>query len=217
MAQLTQTAQWQALAEHRQKFGATHLRELFAADPKRAAGHTLSVGDLTVDLSKNLFTAETLDLLLALARTRGVEQLRDAMFNGEKINVTEDRAVLHVALRAPATERIVVDGEDVVPGVHEVLGRMAQFADKVRSGQWTGHTGKAIRNVVNIGIGGSDLGPAMAYEALRAYSDRDRVFRFVSNVDGADLYEATRDLDPAETLFVISSQTFTTVETFTNA
>ncbi|MGH3415338.1 MAG: glucose-6-phosphate isomerase [Actinocrinis sp.] len=217
MAQLTQTAQWQALAEHRQKFGATHLRELFAADPKRAAGHTLSVGDLTVDLSKNLFTAETLDLLLALARTRGVEQLRDAMFNGEKINVTEDRAVLHVALRAPATERIVVDGEDVVPGVHEVLGRMAQFADKVRSGQWTGHTGKAIRNVVNIGIGGSDLGPAMAYEALRAYSDRDRVFRFVSNVDGADLYEATRDLDPAETLFVISSKTFTTVETITNA
>ncbi len=215
--QLTQTAQWQALADHREKFGATHLRELFAADAQRAAKHTLAVGDLTVDLSKNLVTDETLQLLVALAKARGVEELRDAMFRGEKINVTENRAVLHVALRAPRSERIEVDGEDVVPGVHEVLDRMAAFADRVRSGQWLGHTGRPIRNIINIGIGGSDLGPAMAYEALRAYSDRTRVFRFVSNVDGADLYEATRDLDPAETLFVVSSKTFTTVETVTNA
>ncbi|HEU5426899.1 MAG TPA: glucose-6-phosphate isomerase [Actinocrinis sp.] len=215
--QLTQTAQWQALADHREKFGATHLRELFAADAQRAARHTLAVGDLTVDLSKNLVTDETLQLLVALAKARGVEELRDAMFRGEKINVTENRAVLHVALRAPRSERIEVDGEDVVPGVHEVLDRMAAFADRVRSGEWLGHTGRPIRNIINIGIGGSDLGPAMAYEALRAYSDRTRVFRFVSNVDGADLYEATRDLDPAETLFVVSSKTFTTVETVTNA
>jgi glucose-6-phosphate isomerase len=215
--QLTQTAQWQALADHREKFGATHLRELFAADPQRAAKHTLSVGDLTVDLSKNLVTDETLGLLVALAQARGVVQLRDAMFRGEKINVTEDRAVLHVALRAPRSEHIEVDGVDVVPGVHEVLDRMAAFADRVRSGEWKGHTGRPIRNIVNIGIGGSDLGPAMAYEALRAYSDHTRVFRFVSNVDGADLYEATRDLDPAETLFIVSSKTFTTVETVTNA
>ncbi len=215
--QLTQTAQWQALAEHRDKFGGTHLRELFAADPQRAAKHTLSVGDLVIDLSKNLVTGETLELLVALARARGVEGLRDAMFRGEKINVTENRAVLHVALRAPRSERIEVDGQDVVPGVHEVLGRMGDFASRVRSGEWTGHTGKPIRNVVNIGIGGSDLGPAMAYEALRAYADHTRVFRFVSNVDGADLYEATRDLDPAETLFIVSSKTFTTIETVTNA
>ncbi|HEV2347957.1 MAG TPA: glucose-6-phosphate isomerase, partial [Actinocrinis sp.] len=220
--QLTQTPQWQALADHREKFGGTHLRELFAADPQRAAKHTLAVGDLTVDLSKNLVTGETLELLLALARARGVEELRDAMFRGEKINVTENRAVLHVALRAPRSARIEVDGEDVVPAVHEVLDRMSEFAMRVRSGDWKGHaadghTGKPIRNVVNIGIGGSDLGPAMAYEALRAYADHNRVFRFVSNVDGADLYEATRDLDPAETLFIISSKTFTTIETITNA
>ena len=215
--QLTQTAQWQALAEHREKFGDTHLRELFAADPQRAAKHTLAVGDLTVDLSKNLVTGETLELLVALARARGVEQLRDAMFRGEKINVTEDRAVLHVALRAPRSEHIEVDGEDVVPAVHEVLDRMGEFAERVRSGQWTGHTGRPIRNVINIGIGGSDLGPAMAYEALKAYTDHTRTFRFVSNVDGADLYEATKDLDPAETLFVVSSKTFTTIETVTNA
>jgi glucose-6-phosphate isomerase len=215
--QLTQTAQWRALADHRDKFGATHLRELFAADPQRAAKHTLAVGDLIVDLSKNLVTDETLELLVALAKARGVEQLRDAMFGGEKINITEHRAVLHVALRAPRSEHIEVDGEDVVPAVHEVLDRMAGFADRVRSGEWTGHTGKPIRNVVNIGIGGSDLGPAMAYEALRAYSDRTRTFRFVSNVDGADLHEAIRDLDPAETLFIVSSKTFTTVETVTNA
>jgi glucose-6-phosphate isomerase len=215
--QLTSTAQWQALAEHREKFGATHLRELFADAPQRAQDLTFQVGDLTVDLSKNLVTAETIELLLALAAERGVEPLRDAMFAGEKINVTEDRAVLHVALRAPRTESIVVDGANVVPGVHEVLDRMSAFADRVRSGAWTGHTGQPIKNVVNIGIGGSDLGPAMAYEALKQYSDRAMAFRFVSNVDGADLYEATRDLDPAETLFVISSKTFTTVETITNA
>jgi glucose-6-phosphate isomerase len=215
--QLTQTAQWRALAEHREKFGDTHLRELFAADPQRAARHTLSVGDLTVDYSKHLVTDETLELLIGLAKARGVEALRDAMFAGEKINVTENRAVLHVALRAPRSAEIFVDGEDVVPGVHEVLDRMEAFADRVRSGEWTGHTGKAIRNVVNIGIGGSDLGPAMAYEALKAYSDRSRTFRFVSNVDGADLYEATHDLDPEETLFIVSSKTFTTVETITNA
>jgi glucose-6-phosphate isomerase len=215
--QLTDTAQWHALAEHREKFGATHLRELFAQTPERAEQLTFTVGDLTVDLSKNLVTAETVELLLALAAERGVESLRDAMFAGEKINVTEDRAVLHTALRAPRTESIVVDGADVVPGVHEVLDRMSAFADRVRSGEWTGHTGERIKNVVNIGIGGSDLGPAMAYEALKAYSARELTFRFVSNVDGADIYEATRDLDPAQTLFVISSKTFTTVETITNA
>ena len=215
--QLTDTAQWQALAKHREAFGETHLRELFAADPERAGRYTVSVGDLTVDFSKQLITDETLSLLLELAAARGVEPLRDAMFAGEKINVTEDRAVLHVALRAPSDVSIEVDGEDVVPGVHEVLDRMSAFAERIRSGEWKGATGKRIRNVVNIGIGGSDLGPAMAYEALKAYSQRDLTFRFVSNVDGADLYEATRDLDAAETLFVISSKTFTTVETITNA
>ncbi|HEX4787715.1 MAG TPA: glucose-6-phosphate isomerase [Actinospica sp.] len=215
--QLTESTQWQALAKHREAFGDTHLRELFAADPERAGRYRVSVGDLAVDFSKHLITDETLGLLLELAKARGVEPLRDAMFAGEKINVTEDRAVLHVALRAPRGERILVDGEDVVPAVHEVLDRMAAFAERVRSGAWTGHTGKRIRNVVNIGIGGSDLGPAMAYEALKEYSERSMTFRFVSNVDGADLYEATRDLDAAETLFVISSKTFTTVETITNA
>jgi glucose-6-phosphate isomerase len=215
--QLTDSAQWQALAKHREAFGETHLRELFATDPERAGRYTVSVGDLTVDFSKHLITDETLNLLLELAAGRGVEQLRDAMFAGEKINVTEDRAVLHVALRAPSDVSIEVDGEDVVPGVHEVLDRMAAFAERIRSGEWKGATGKRIRNVVNIGIGGSDLGPAMAYEALKAYSQRDLTFRFVSNVDGADIYEATHDLDAAETLFVISSKTFTTVETITNA
>jgi glucose-6-phosphate isomerase len=214
---LTDTTQWQALAKHREAFGQTHLRALFATDPGRAERYTLGVGDLAVDFSKHLVTDETLGLLLELARARGVEQLRDAMFAGEKINVTEDRAVLHVALRAPRNSHIEVDGADVVPGVHEVLDRMTVFAARVRSGAWTGHTGKRIRNVVNIGIGGSDLGPAMAYEALKEYADRSLTFRFVSNVDGADLYEATRDLDAEETLFVISSKTFTTVETITNA
>jgi glucose-6-phosphate isomerase len=215
--QLTETAQWQALAKHREAFGETHLRELFATDPERAGRYTVSVGDLTVDFSKHLVTDETLSLLLELAAARGVEPLRDAMFAGEKINVTEDRAVLHVALRTPSDVSIEVDGEDVVPGVHEVLDRMSAFAERIRSGEWKGATGKRIRNVVNIGIGGSDLGPAMAYEALKAYSQRDLTFRFVSNVDGADIYEATHDLDAAETLFVISSKTFTTVETITNA
>ena len=215
--QLTETTQWQALKKHREAFGETHLRELFAADPERAGRYTVGVGDLTLDFSKHLITDETLSLLLELAAARGVESLRDAMFAGEKINVTEDRAVLHVALRAPRDERIEVDGEDVVPGVHEVLDRMSAFAERVRSGAWKGATGERIRNVVNIGIGGSDLGPAMAYEALKEYSRRDLTFRFVSNVDGSDLYEATRDLAAAETLFVISSKTFTTVETITNA
>jgi glucose-6-phosphate isomerase len=215
--QLTETTQWQALAKHREAFGDTRLRELFDADPERAQRFTREVAGLTVDVSKNLITEETLGLLLELAKARGVEALRDAMFAGQKINVTEDRAVLHVALRAPRGEHIEVDGEDVVPGVHEVLGQMSAFADRVRSGEWTGHTGKRIRNVINIGIGGSDLGPAMAYEALKEYSDRSLTFRFVSNVDGADLYEATHDLDAEETLFIISSKTFTTVETITNA
>jgi glucose-6-phosphate isomerase len=215
--QLTETTQWQALSKHREAFGDTHLRELFATDPERAGRYTLAVGDLTVDFSKQLITDETLSLLLDLAAARGVEPLRDAMFAGEKINVTEDRAVLHVALRAPRGTSIEVDGEDVVPGVHEVLDRMGLFAEKVRSGEWKGATGERIRNIVNIGIGGSDLGPAMAYEALKEYSRRDLTFRFVSNVDGADLYEATHDLAAAETLFVISSKTFTTVETITNA
>ena len=215
--QLTETTQWQALAKHREAFGDTRLRELFDADPDRAQRFTREVAGLTVDVSKNLITEETLGLLLELAKARGVEALRDAMFAGQKINVTEDRAVLHVALRAPRGEHIDVDGEDVVPGVHEVLDRMSAFSDRVRSGEWTGHTGKRIKNVVNIGIGGSDLGPAMAYEALKEYSERSMTFRFVSNVDGADLYEATRDLKAEETLFVISSKTFTTVETITNA
>ena len=193
------------------------LRELFAADPERGSGYTVQVGDLYVDYSKHLVTDETLRLLRELAAATDVFGLRDAMFRGEKINTTEDRAVLHTALRAPRDAVIEVDGENVVPQVHAVLDKMAGFAERVRSGAWTGHTGKRIRNVVNIGIGGSDLGPAMAYEALRAYTDRDLTVRFVSNVDGADLHEATRDLDAAETLFVIASKTFTTIETITNA
>jgi glucose-6-phosphate isomerase len=214
---LNQTPEWTALAKHREEFGETHLRELFAADPGRGSGYTLRVGDLHVDYSKNLVTDETLRLLRELAAATGVFALRDAMFDGERINTTEDRAVLHTALRAPADAVIEVDGENVVPKVHAVLDRMTDFANRVRSGEWTGHTGRRIRNVVNVGIGGSDLGPAMAYEALRAYTDRSLTFRFVSNVDGADLHEAVRDLDPAETLFVVASKTFTTIETITNA
>ncbi|MFG2607976.1 glucose-6-phosphate isomerase [Streptomyces sp. NPDC048514] len=214
---LNQTPEWTALAKHREELADTHLRDLFAADPQRGDTCTLQVGDLYIDYSKHLVTDETLRLLRELAAATGVFALRDAMFRGERINVTEDRAVLHTALRAPRDAVIEVDGENVVPQVHAVLDKMAGFADRVRSGEWTGHTGKRIRNVVNIGIGGSDLGPAMAYEVLRSFTDRDLTVRFVSNVDGADLHEATRDLDPAETLFVIASKTFTTIETITNA
>ncbi|MGV9607541.1 glucose-6-phosphate isomerase [Streptomyces sp. NPDC003631] len=212
-----QLPEWTALAKHREELDGVGLRELFAADPGRGGGYTLQVGDLSVDYSKQLVTDETLRLLRELAAVRDVFGLRDAMFRGEKINVTEDRAVLHTALRAPRDAVIEVDGENVVPKVHAVLDKMSGFADRVRSGEWTGHTGKRIKNVVNIGIGGSDLGPAMAYEALRAFTDRSSTVRFVSNVDGADLHEATRDLDPAETLFIIASKTFTTIETITNA
>ncbi|MFF9018665.1 glucose-6-phosphate isomerase [Streptomyces eurythermus] len=213
---LTHRPEWTALADHRAQ-GRPHLRELFAADPGRAERYVVRVGDLYIDYSKHLITDETLALLQELATATGVSALRDAMFRGEKINVTEDRAVLHTALRAPRDAVIEVDGENVVPKVHAVLDKMAGFADRVRSGEWTGHTGRPIRNVVNIGIGGSDLGPAMAYEALRPYTARDLTFRFVSNVDGADLHEAIRDLDPAQTLFIVASKTFTTIETITNA
>ncbi|MGW1205786.1 glucose-6-phosphate isomerase [Streptomyces cyaneofuscatus] len=214
---LNQTPEWTALAKHREEFGAAQLRELFAQQPDRGTAYTLRVGDLHLDYSKHLVTDETLRLLRELAAATGVAGLRDAMFRGEKINTTEDRAVLHTALRAPRGAVIEVDGENVVPAVHAVLDKMAAFADKVRAGQWTGHTGKPIKNIVNIGIGGSDLGPAMAYEVLRSFTDRSLTVRFVSNVDGADLHEAVRDLDPAETLFIVASKTFTTIETITNA
>ncbi|BCB81837.1 glucose-6-phosphate isomerase [Phytohabitans flavus] len=214
---LNELPEWAALAKHRAELGGTHLRELFGADPGRASQLTVRVGDLYLDYSKHLVTGETLALLRDLAAARGVAELRDAMFRGEKINVTERRAVLHTALRAPRDAVIEVDGENVVPAVHAVLDKMAQFANSVRTGAWTGATGKRIRTVVNIGIGGSDLGPAMAYEALRPYTARALDFRFVSNVDGADLHEAVRDLDQAETLFIVASKTFTTIETITNA
>ncbi|MGW8744223.1 glucose-6-phosphate isomerase [Streptomyces sp. NPDC055794] len=215
---LNRRPEWTALADHRtDAMARPDLRELFAADPGRAERYVVRVGDLRIDYSKHLVTDETLALLQDLAAATGVFGLRDAMFRGERINITEDRAVLHTALRAPRDAVIEVDGENVVPKVHAVLDKMAAFSDKVRSGEWTGHTGRRIRNVVNIGIGGSDLGPAMAYEALRAFTDRSLTFRFVSNVDGADLHEAVRDLDPAETLFIVASKTFTTIETITNA
>ncbi|MFJ4540608.1 glucose-6-phosphate isomerase [Streptomyces tibetensis] len=214
---LNQTPEWTALAKHREELGDVRLRELFAADAGRGTGYTLQVGDLYVDYSKHLVTDDTLRLLRELAAATDVLGLRDAMFRGEKINTTENRAVLHTALRAPRDAVIEVDGENVVPDVHAVLDKMADFADRVRSGEWTGHTGERIRNIVNVGIGGSDLGPAMAYEVLRAFTDRSLTVRFVSNVDGADLHEAVRDLDPAQTLFVIASKTFTTIETVTNA
>ncbi|MET9429214.1 glucose-6-phosphate isomerase [Streptomyces sp. NPDC003036] len=214
---LNRLPEWTALGKHREQLGETHLRELFATDPERGSRFTLRVGDLYLDYSKQLVTDETLRLLRELAAATGVAELRDAMFRGEKINTTENRAVLHTALRAPRDAVIEVDGENVVPGVHAVLEKMAAFSERVRSGAWTGHTGKPIKNVVNIGIGGSDLGPAMAYEALRSFTQRDLTFRFVSNVDGADLHEAIRDLDAAETLFIIASKTFTTIETITNA
>jgi glucose-6-phosphate isomerase len=214
---LDQTDQWRALQRHYEETRDQHLRELFAADPERGRRYALEAGDLYLDYSRNRVTDETLRLLRDLATARRVAELRDAMFAGEKINVTENRPVLHIALRAPRDARIEVDGENVVPAVHAVLDKMAALSDRVRSGEWTGFTGRPIRNVVNIGIGGSDLGPKMAYEALRPYTDRTRRFRFVSNVDGADLHEAVRDLDPAETLFIVASKTFTTVETITNA
>ncbi|MER6842960.1 glucose-6-phosphate isomerase [Streptomyces platensis] len=216
-SRLDQMPEWTALGKHREQLAEVHLRELFERDPARAERYTLQVGDLHLDYSKHLVTDETLGLLRELAAAAGVAELRDAMFRGEKINITERRSVLHTALRAPGSAVIMSDGENVSPGVQHVLTRMGIFCDRVRSGDWKGHTGKRIKTVVNIGIGGSDLGPAMAYEALRAYTHRDMQFRFVSNVDGADLHEAVRDLDPAETLFIIASKTFTTIETITNA
>jgi glucose-6-phosphate isomerase len=214
---LRATAAWRALEAHFEELRQVHLRELFADDPERGKRLALEAEGLYLDFSKNRLTDETLRLLLQLAAERGVAERRDAMFAGEHINVTEDRAVLHVALRAPHDAVIEVDGENVVPKVHAVLERMSGFAERVRSGEWQGHTGRPIRNIVNIGIGGSDLGPVMAYEALRYYSQRELTFRFVSNVDGTDIAEATRDLDPEETLFIVSSKTFTTLETLTNA
>jgi glucose-6-phosphate isomerase len=214
---IERTPQWWALANHQAQIADVHLREIFASDPTRGERLNLAVGDLYVDYAKHRLDDETLSLLFDLARTAKVTELRDAMFAGEKINVTEGRAVLHVALRAPRAAAVEVDGTDVVPEVHEVLDRMADFAERVRSGAWLGHTGKRIRNVVNIGIGGSDLGPRMAHEALLPYADPDLTVRFVSNVDGTEFFELTRDLDPAETLFIIASKTFTTLETMTNA
>ncbi len=214
---LSELASWKALSAHAQEMKSKSLKELFAADAQRGVSMTAEAAGVFLDYSKNRATAETLGLLFKLAEETGVAGRRDAMFAGEKINVTEGRAVLHVALRAPVGEKIVVDGVDVVPEVHTVLDKMAGFADKVRSGEWKGCTGKAIRNVVNVGIGGSDLGPVMAYEALRHYSDRGLTMRFVSNVDGTDFVEAVRDLAADETMFLIASKTFTTLETMTNA
>jgi glucose-6-phosphate isomerase len=214
---LTRRPTWQALQAHYQQIKGVHLRDLFAQDPGRGERFTAEGAGLFLDYSKNRVTDETLRLLVALAQASGLAARRDAMFSGEKINITEQRAVLHVALRAPRGASIVVDGENVVPGVHAVLDRMGDFATRVRSGAWKGHTGKRIRTIVNIGIGGSDLGPVMAYDALRPYTDRSLTVRFVSNVDPADFVEATRDLDAAETLFVVASKTFTTLETLTNA
>jgi glucose-6-phosphate isomerase len=214
---LTARPAWKALEAHHEKIADLHLRKLFADDPQRGERLSCEAAGVFLDYSKNRVTDETLQLLVRLAEESGLRGRIDAMFRGDRINVSEDRAVLHVALRAPKDATIVVDGENVVPQVHAVLDKMSAFAQRVRSGAWQGHTGKRIRNVVNIGIGGSDLGPVMAYEALRAYSERSMTFRFVSNVDGTDFVEATRDLDPAETLFIVASKTFTTLETMTNA
>ena len=214
---LTERRAWKALTAHHKKVKELHLRDLFAEDPKRGERMTAEAVGLFLDYSKNRVNDETIKLLLQLAEESGLRARIDAMFRGEKINITENRAVLHVALRAPRGASIVVDGENVVPQVHVLLDKMADFSDRVRSGAWKGHTGKRIRNVVNIGIGGSDLGPVMAYEALKHYSDRTMTFRFVSNIDGTDFTEAVVDLDPAETLFIVSSKTFTTLETMTNA
>jgi glucose-6-phosphate isomerase len=214
---LIQRSAWKALIAHQKKIKALHLRQLFAADPQRGERLTAKAAGLFLDYSKNRVTDETLKLLLRLARECGLRERMDAMFSGKKINITENRAVLHTALRAPKNAKIYVDGKNVVPEVHAVLDKMTVFADRVRRGAWKGHTGKRIKNVVNIGIGGSDLGPVMAYEALKHYSQRTLTFRFVSNVDGADFVEAVHDLAPAETLFIVSSKTFTTLETMTNA
>jgi glucose-6-phosphate isomerase len=214
---LNELPAWKALTSHFQSIGQKHLREFFAEDATRGQRFTAEAAGLFLDYSKNRITDETLRLLVALAKESGLRSHIEAMFTGEKINITEKRAVLHVALRAPKSEHIVVDGEDVIPGVHAVLDKMASFAERVRSGAWKGHTGKRIRNVVNIGIGGSDLGPVMAYEALKHYSQRDLTFRFVSNVDGTDFAEAVADLSPDETLFLVASKTFTTQETMANA
>jgi glucose-6-phosphate isomerase len=214
---ITATPEWSALAEHHAAVAGRHLRELFADDPERATALTVTGADLLLDYSKHRITRDTLPLLIRLARAAGLPERTEAMFAGEHINTSEDRAVLHTALRAPRETALAVDGQDVPTDVHAVLGRMGEFTDAVRSGAWTGHTGERIRAVVNIGIGGSDLGPVMAYEALRAYADRSLTMRFVSNIDPTDIAEATRDLDPASTLFIVSSKTFTTLETLTNA
>jgi glucose-6-phosphate isomerase len=214
---LTQRSSWKALEEHYQKVRDLHLRTLFAEEPGRGERFALEAAGIYLDYSKNRITDETLRLLLALAEDSGLRERIEAMFRGDKINVTENRAVLHVALRAPKEEAIFVDGENVVPEVHAVLDKMADFSNRVRSGAWRGYTGKRMRNIINIGIGGSDLGPSMAYDALRYFSDRSLTVRFVSNINGNEFVEATRDLDPAETLFIVSSKTFTTLETLTNA
>src|SRR5258708_18548225 len=214
---LTERPAWKSLEAHRQKARSLHLRDLFAYDGERGRRFTAEAAGIYLDYSKNRITDETLDLLTQLAEESGLRQRIDAMFHGEKINRTENRAVLHVALRAPRGTSIVVDGNNVVPGVHLVLDRMTEFSNRVRSGAWKGHTGKRIRNIVNIGIGGSDLGPVMAYEALKHYSERSMTFRFVSNIIGPDFSEPVADLNPAETLFIVSSKTFTTLETMTNA
>jgi glucose-6-phosphate isomerase len=216
-APLTHRPSWQKLEEHYHTARDLHLRTLFAEDPQRGERFALEAVGIYLDYSKNRVTDETMRLLLELAESAGLRKRIDAMFNGEKINITERRAVLHVALRAPKDQSIIVDGENVVPEVHTVLDKMAEFSNRIRSGAWTGFTGKRMRNIINIGIGGSDLGPSMAYDALKYYSDRNLTMRFVSNIDGNEFVEATRDLDPAETLFVVSSKTFTTLETLTNA
>jgi glucose-6-phosphate isomerase len=214
---LTKSKAWIALLDHKKSIGRKHLRKLFAEDPERGERMTIEDSGLFFDYSKNRITGQTLKLLIGLAKQAGLKNRIEDMFSGEKINVTENRAVLHVALRAPKESKIMVDGKNVVPQIHEVLDRMTDFSNRVRSGQWKGHTGKRIRNIVNIGIGGSDLGPVMAYEALRFYSVRSMTFRFVSNIDGIDFAEAVRDLNPEETMFIVSSKTFTTIETMTNA
>ncbi|MGB8801739.1 MAG: glucose-6-phosphate isomerase [Candidatus Acidiferrales bacterium] len=214
---LTKRKAWKALSAHYKKISKVHLRKLFADDPKRGERLTLEAAGIFLDYSKHRINDQTIKLLLQLADESRLRERIDAMFSGEKINITEKRAVLHVALRAPKGSSIIVDGENVVPDVHAVLDKMSTFCDRVRSGEWKGHTGKRIRNIINIGIGGSDLGPVMAYEALKSYSDRSITFRFVSNVDGTDFAEAVRDIDPSETLWIVSSKTFTTLETMTNA